>query len=268
MKKIVIFVLCILCLLGTCACSHEEDPFARYRDFEVSFQGEADILFGEGPSLSNYAEAIPYYTKDKTGFVGTIVPVKYRLLQTYYYAQHRGETIWLPASGIVEIVCEITDISGDNNSTSYRVGDRIVLRSSVFLRKKKEAGEKALTELRVKMGAYDPLTKLPHPLTEEEQARVDEGQSVQRKYEIPMEYVDPDDFKLERVSGSGFLTPQVSYDVLIFAEGATCTAIYAATQRENAELFETDRNIHTAGFRKYLADHRASLGLAPIEAEK
>ena len=274
MKKIVIFVLCILCLLGTCACSHEEDLLARYRDFEISFQGEADILFGEGPNLSNYAEAIPYYTKDKTGFVGTIVPVKYRFFREYRYDYDDAEkSFWMP-NGYVEIVCDIVDVSASYNTTSYRSGDQIVLSENIALMPKVyEIDGNISVSVDEDKWRIDSKTQQFIALSEEEQQELQERGFLDKCYRVPDDQIVPSEFWLDCTNCVGFLYPRVAYDVLV-VENGLCGAVYAAAQHEEGEkAFAGESHYYadpnwTAGFRQYLADHRASLGLAPIEVEK
>ena len=201
------------------------------------------------------------------GFLGTVVPTKYRIYQTYTYdAKNDGWT----GGGYVEIICRIEDMSAEHNSTAFHRGDEITITEEavISLGEKNEEKERAFQE---KIGVFrDPVTKRLPELTAEESERVTRGERVVRKYEIPSELLDSAEHPFDLYVERDIPTIHVAYDALIYQCRATSFvgfehySLYKAAAQDG-----TRSSLDTFGdFSKLLADHRASLGLAPIEAAK
>jgi len=252
-----------------CGCSVD---IGEYEKTLIPYE-EFEMVYGEAPDrvndLKDFHENITYYTERYGGFVGTVIPVEYRFYQQYCYSD--GRWPW-SQDGYVEIVCEITEISEKYNTTSFHIGDQIVLREKIILQFKSDDPDvrRALME---KIGIQlDPETGTLAPLTEEEQQKYQQETRLAREYRVPDQLINTTDFKLFIYNQVGLLLPKTPYDVVIVKTTHDYFAYYASAQNEKVtgskEHMSDDIKVCTNQFRQYLSENRASLGLAPIEAEK
>jgi len=237
-------------LLTSCAA-----PTIDYENIPKTY-GEVDIILRPDFQIQKVIDS----EMRSGGRILSLKPVEYRFYQRFVYLEE--EQIW-SVDGYADCICEIVDEGASGKNDAKRENGSITLREDIDLRFQYE-DEQDFRNILQRLGFSGP------ELTE---AELSAKKPLVREYRVPDDMIRPDLCTLHISNFVGFLEPGNVYDVLVMSwKGNDCARYASLTQLRN-QVEDSPSNSDyraymSALFREYLSKNQASLGLAPIEAEK